>query len=76
MIMILPSWKSWLTPTCRMAAAVGVCKEIENMMTNEERMKVVNDIDDILGDWTNSGDDFYLQQAMAMIRAKIEKEEE
>ena len=28
MIMILPSWKSWLTPTCRMAAAVGVCKEI------------------------------------------------
>lgn len=27
-------------------------------MTNEERVKVVNDIDDILGDWTNSGDDF------------------
>lgn len=43
-------------------------------MTNEERVKVVNDIDDILGDWTNSGDDFYLQQAIAAIRAAIEKE--
>lgn len=45
-------------------------------MTSEERVKVVNDIDDILGDWTNSGDDFYLQQAMAAIRAAIEKEAE
>lgn len=40
-------------------------------MTSEERVKVVNDIDDILGDWTNSGDDFYLQQAMAAIRAAV-----
>lgn len=45
-------------------------------MTNEERVKVVNDIDDILGDWTNIGDDFYLQQAIAAIRAAIEKEVE
>lgn len=45
-------------------------------MTSEERVKVVNDIDDILGDWTNSGDDFYLQQAIAAIRAAIEKEDE
>lgn len=48
----------------------------QNMMTNEERMKIVNNIDDILGDWTNSGDDFYLQQAIAAIRAAIEKEVE
>lgn len=46
------------------------------MMTNEERMKVVNDIDDILGDWTNSGDVDYLRKAMAVIRAEIKKEEE
>lgn len=45
-------------------------------MTSEERVKVVNDIDDILSDWTNSGDDFYLQQAMAAIRVAIEKEAE
>lgn len=44
------------------------------MMTNEERMKVVNDIDDILGDWTNSGDDDYLYKAMAVIRAEIDNE--
>lgn len=67
----------------------GVLAEVENyktlkavmeiegsgiLMTNEERAKVVNDIDDILGDWTNSGDDFYLQQAIAAIRAAVEKE--
>lgn len=46
------------------------------MMTNEERMKIVNNIDDILGDWTNSGDDDYLRKAMAVIRAEIKKEEE
>lgn len=40
-------------------------------MTSEERVKVVNDIDDILGDWTNSGDDFYLQQAMAAIQSEL-----
>lgn len=46
------------------------------MMTNEERMKIVNNIDDILGDWTNSGDTDYLHKAMAVIRAEIEKEDE
>lgn len=46
------------------------------MMTNEERMKIVNNIDDILGDWTNSGDDDYLRKAMAVIRAAIEKEKD
>ena len=43
-------------------------------MTNEERVKIVNNIDDILGDWMSSGDVDYLRKAMAVIRAAVEKE--
>lgn len=45
-------------------------------MTNEERAKVVKGVDDILSDWTSSGDVDYLRKAMAVIRAAVEKEAE